>query len=176
MNSSSDSNDSNNNNNTNDAEMKPKTEIVAVDSGNESNESKCNEPLFKFFKTKYKSADFAKNFAFIRNLTFKKRLEISNMKRTESPTKVPIIVEKDFSASKSGKVHRYQFFVPRDLKVSDLIINIKKQDELKPTEALFLFVGNTIPLMSMTIGEFDRYFCCDDGFVYVTYTQESTFG
>jgi GABA(A) receptor-associated protein len=47
---------------------------------------------------------------------------------------------------------------------------------LPPEKALYLFVKGTIPSSSSMMETLYTYYCDDDGFLYVVYTFENTFG
>lgn len=66
--------------------------------------------------------------------------------------------------------------MPADLTVGQFIYVIRKRIKLPPERAIFIFVDNVIPptaaLMS-TVYEVQKD---EDGFLYITYSGENTFG
>eukprot|EP00696_Hemimastix_kukwesjijk_P004322 gnl/Hemi2/15323_TR5160_c0_g1_i1.p1 gnl/Hemi2/15323_TR5160_c0_g1~~gnl/Hemi2/15323_TR5160_c0_g1_i1.p1 ORF type:complete len:120 (-),score=39.67 gnl/Hemi2/15323_TR5160_c0_g1_i1:104-463(-) len=95
--------------------------------------------------------------------------------RTKYPDRIPVICEK---ADQSGipDIDKKKFLVPIDLTVGQFVYVIRKRIRLSPEKAIFIFVRNALPptaaLMS-TIYEEQRD---EDGFLYVTYRGENTFG
>ncbi|KAH8061997.1 ATG8-like protein [Aureococcus anophagefferens] len=91
------------------------------------------------------------------------------------------------SRSRGGSVNRRykrkrtslafaRYLVPADLTVGQFIYVIRKRIKLPPERAIFIFVDNVIPptaaLMS-TVYEVQKD---EDGFLYITYSGENTFG
>ena len=73
-------------------------------------------------------------------------------------------------------IDKKKYLVPADLTVGQFHYVIRKRIKLAPEKALFLFCSNSIPpnaaLMS-TVYEEQKD---DDGFLYIQYSGESTFG
>ena len=53
---------------------------------------------------------------------------------------------------------------------------IRKRIDLAPEKAIFLFVDRIVPQSSWTMGELYNSHRGKDGFLYVAYSGESTFG
>ncbi len=94
------------------------------------------------------------------------------------PTRVPIIVEKAAVCKTLQPLDREKFLVPSDMQVSEFYFVIRKRmQNLNPNEALFFFVGDGVMAKpSQTLKEMYDEFKDPDGFVYMTYSGESTFG
>lgn len=95
------------------------------------------------------------------------------------PDRVPVICE----ASKKRKssptlpvLDKRKFLVPRDLSMSQLFFVVRKRMKLKSDQALFFFVGNQIPNGHTSVGETYDTYRAVDGFLYVNYSSENTFG
>eukprot|EP00984_Skeletonema_dohrnii_P003847 scaffold1331_cov120-Skeletonema_dohrnii-CCMP3373.AAC.2 len=95
--------------------------------------------------------------------------------RAKYPDRVPVICEKA-DRSDIPDIDKKKYLVPADLTVGQFHYVIRKRIQLAPEKALFLFCSNTIPpnaaLMS-TVYEEQKD---EDGFLYVQYSGESTFG
>jgi len=92
--------------------------------------------------------------------------------------RIPIICEKLASDNDVPDIDKHKFLVPRDLTVGEFMCVIRKRIRLQPGDALFLFVGefNNIPPSNMVMNSiYDRY-KNSDGFLYITYSRENTFG
>ena len=108
----------------------------------------------------------------------KKKIESERM-RTKYPDRIPVRVLRSPQCKKIPLVDKEKFLVPEDLTVSQLIFIIRKRVKLAPEMALFLMVGKegkTIPASSQIMSSLYNDFKDADGFLYVTYTGESTFG
>ena len=88
--------------------------------------------------------------------------------------RVPVIVE--VGSRETPQSDREKFLVPCDLTAAQFIFVLRKRIRLTPRDALFLLVDNAVPKATTTMKElYDRH-AEEDGFLYVTYTTESTFG
>lgn len=89
--------------------------------------------------------------------------------------RIPVICER---AEKSDvpEIDKRKYLVPDDLTVGQFIYVIRKRILLPPEKAIFIFVNDTLPptasLMSAVYQEHKDM----DGFLYVTYSGENTFG
>jgi GABA(A) receptor-associated protein len=73
-------------------------------------------------------------------------------------------------------IPKSKFLVQTDLTVGNFLYIIRKQINLSADKALFIFVNNTLPLTSMTMGELYKIHKASDEALHVIYTSESTFG
>jgi GABA(A) receptor-associated protein len=91
------------------------------------------------------------------------------------PDRVPIVVE---IAPKSNlpDIDKHKFLVPVDITIGQFLQVIRKRITLQSSQGLFLFVNNTIPAMSLLIGEVYKNHKDDDGFLYFLLSGESVFG
>lgn len=109
------------------------------------------------------------------NTYTEKRKSEAERIRAKYPDRVPVICEKA-DRSDIPDIDKKKYLVPADLTVGQFHYVIRKRIQLAPEKALFLFCSNTIPpnaaLMS-TVYEEQKD---EDGFLYVQYSGESTFG
>lgn len=91
------------------------------------------------------------------------------------PGRVPIIIER---AQKSDVpvIDKNKYLCPDTLTVGQFIYVIRKRLTLPPEKALFIFVKNTLPVASAFLREVYAQYHDIDGFLYMTYAGESTFG
>ncbi len=73
-------------------------------------------------------------------------------------------------------IDKAKFLVPSDLTVGQFVYVIRKRLSLASDRALFLFVGNVLPPTSQLMRECYQQHADSDGFLYVRYSGESTFG
>ena len=69
-----------------------------------------------------------------------------------------------------------KYLVPLDLSVGQFIYVIRKRLTLAPEKALFLFINNQLPCGADTIGTVYHNHRDTDGFLYINYSGENTFG
>uniref|UniRef100_A0A6N2KI36 Autophagy-related protein n=4 Tax=Salix TaxID=40685 RepID=A0A6N2KI36_SALVM len=95
--------------------------------------------------------------------------------REKHPDRVPVIVEKA-GRSDVPDIDKKKYLVPADLTVGQFVYVVRKRIKLSPEKAIFVFVKNTLPptaaLMSVLYEENKD----EDGFLYMTYSGENTFG
>lgn len=107
-------------------------------------------------------------------MTEKRKSEAERI-RVKYPDRVPVICEKA-DRSDIPDIDKKKYLVPADLTVGQFHYVIRKRIKLAPEKALFLFCSNSIPpnasLMS-TVYEEQKD---EDGFLYIQYSGESTFG
>ena len=108
--------------------------------------------------------------------TFEKRCEESKKIREKYVDRVPIICERAARNSELPEIDRKKFLVPIDLTMGQFMHIIKKRIKLAPEQAMFLFINNTIPPNSEYAGELYKRNKDEDGFLYIVYNGESTFG
>ncbi|KAF9687709.1 hypothetical protein SADUNF_Sadunf02G0121200 [Salix dunnii] len=86
-----------------------------------------------------------------------------------------VIVEKA-ERSDIPNIDKKKYLVPADLTVGQFVYVIRKRIKLSAEKAIFIFVDNVLPptggIMSTIYGENKD----EDGFLYVTYSGENTFG
>ena len=117
--------------------------------------------------------------------SFRERFDFDNRKVeaeriiSKYPTRIPVIVEKSPACEVHQHLDRSKFLVPGDLKVSEFYMVIRKRmRELPPHEALFFFVGddNMMAKPSSTMSAIYQEMKSEDGFLYMSFNGESTFG
>jgi len=104
-----------------------------------------------------------------------KRITESSKILIKYPDRVPIIVEKD-KRSDIANIDKNKFLCPEDLTLGQFLYVIRKRIKLNPEEALFCFVNNSLPASSATMASLHSNYKDEDGFLYITYCSENTFG
>jgi len=91
------------------------------------------------------------------------------------PNRIPIIVNKRRD-SKIADIGKSKFLVQKDMAMNQFIYVIRKRLKLKPSEAIFVTINNEMCTSSEILSDiYDRH-KNTDGFLYVTYSSENTFG
>lgn len=114
-------------------------------------------------------------FKFKSSHSFEKRKNESSRIRSKYPDKIPIIVEK-FEKSQVNDIDKNKYLVPTDLTVGQFLYIIRKRVQLTPEKAIYIFIDNKIPPTAQMMANLYEQYKDDDGFLYVFYACESTFG
>jgi GABA(A) receptor-associated protein len=95
--------------------------------------------------------------------------------RSKYPDRIPVICEK---APKSNvpDIDKKKYLVPSDLTVGQFVYVIRKRIKLPAEQAIFIFVNGSIPSNAALMAAIFDQHADPDGFLYVTYSGESTFG
>ena len=93
------------------------------------------------------------------------------------PGRVPIICERDQRSLDIPDIDRKKYLVPSDLSVANFMYVIRRRLKLPPEKSIYLFVDNTVmPATSQLLSTLYTEHCDGDGFLYIKYAGESTFG
>lgn len=90
------------------------------------------------------------------------------------PDRIPIICES--SAPNVPKLDKIKYLVPRDFTAGQFMYVIRKRLVIPPEKAIFLFVDNLLPSSSSPLGKLYDVHANEDGFLYIKYSFENTFG
>ncbi|CAN6211757.1 unnamed protein product, partial [Urochloa humidicola] len=104
-----------------------------------------------------------------------KRLSESARIRDKFPDRIPVIVEKS-GKSDVPEIDKKKYLVPADLTVGQFIYVVRKRIKLSPEKAIFVFVKNTLPPIASLMSAIYEENKDEDGFLYMTYSGENTFG
>ena len=106
---------------------------------------------------------------------FEKRLLESTKIREKYPDRIPIICEKKGN-SHIPQLDKKKYLVPSDLTICQFMYIIRKRIKLQAENAIFLFINDKLPISSIMISELYNKEKDEDGFLYIYYTGETTFG
>ena len=104
-----------------------------------------------------------------------RRRSESDRIRAKYPDRVPVICERA-DRSDVPDIDKKKYLVPADLTVGQFIYVIRKRIKLPPEKAIFIFVDNVIPPTASLMSAGYEVQKDEDGFLYVTYSGENTFG
>lgn len=95
--------------------------------------------------------------------------------RDKYPDRIPVIVQK---APKTDipDIDKKKYLVPADITVGQFVYVIRKRIKLSPEQAIFVFVKNVLPPTAALMSSIYEDHKDEDGFLYVTYSGENTFG
>jgi GABA(A) receptor-associated protein len=90
------------------------------------------------------------------------------------PDRIPVVIH---PGPRAPPIDKNKYLVPGDLTFSEFMHIVRKRIKVKQFEALLGFVkGGTLPPSSMALREIYKESSDEDGFLYVTYSLENTFG
>jgi GABA(A) receptor-associated protein len=107
--------------------------------------------------------------------TLEQRCQESNKIRQKYPDRIPVIVQK-VEGSNIEKIDKRKYLVPADITAAQFMWIIRKRINLPSERAIFLFVDKMVPQSSWTMGELYSQHKDADGFLYIAYSGENTFG
>ena len=113
---------------------------------------------------------------FKKEFTFKQRIDESSRIREKYQDRVPIICEKSDKSNTLVSIDKKKYLVPTDLTCGQFAYVIRKRMSLPAEQAIYLFVGGVIPAMSSLMNTVYNDYHDEDGFLYITYASENTFG
>ena len=117
------------------------------------------------------------NDSFKHTYPFTHRLNESTRIMNMYPDRLPIICERFEKASSDCPfIDKKKYLIPNDLTVGQFMYVIRNRLQLPPEKALFLFIDDTIPCTSQCLDLIYRLHKDKDGFLYISYTFENTFG
>lgn len=105
-----------------------------------------------------------------------KRKEESARIREKYPNRIPVIVEKSYS-SHLQTIDKKKYLVPGDLTLGQLVYVIRKRiPKMTAEKGLFVFINDSLIPMSETLAKINKDHADEDGFLYLVYSEENTFG
>ena len=104
------------------------------------------------------------------------RLKKSQHILEKYPDRVPLIIKPSPNDRDAYPIDKSKYITPRDLTLLQLQQIIRKRIHFPSEKALYMFINNKLfPITSMVGPIYDEH-KDSDGFLYITYCQESTFG
>lgn len=104
------------------------------------------------------------------------RFKKSQLILEKYPDRVPLIIQPSKTDRDAYPIDKSKYITPRDLTLLQLQQIIRKRIHFPAEKAMFIFINNKIYPITSVIGPVYDTNKDTDGFLYVTYCQESTFG
>jgi GABA(A) receptor-associated protein len=92
------------------------------------------------------------------------------------PDRVPLIIQPSKNDRASYPIDKSKYITPRDLTLLQLQQIIRKRIHFPSEKALYMFINNKMYPITSLIGPIYDENKDSDGFLYITYCQENTFG
>lgn len=115
--------------------------------------------------------NFEENFS---NLPLEKRLEECVRIRKKFPDRIPVIVQR--ANTKVMDIDKHKYLVPAGMTMGQFFVSLRKRLTIKADQGIYMFVNNTLPKQTELISMVYKDHKDKDGFLYVKYDIESTFG
>jgi GABA(A) receptor-associated protein len=112
--------------------------------------------------------------AFKTQYTLAERRYESDRLRIRFLDRTPVVI---YPGPRGVPIDKNKYLVPSHLTFGAFMHIVRKRIKLSPVQSLVGFINGTVlPASSYTIKELYREHADQDGFLYVTYTLENTFG
>ena len=114
--------------------------------------------------------------------SFKKKFNLEERKAEsvrileKYPERIPVIVERSHNCTNVQAIDRNKYLVPIDITMGQFMHVIRSRIKLDASQAIYLFINNGLPPSSELISKIYQDNKSEDGFLYITYAGESTFG
>jgi GABA(A) receptor-associated protein len=109
--------------------------------------------------------------------TFNNRQMESLKMLNKYPDRIPVICQRHNRANKECPfIDKIKYLIPLDLTVGQFVYVIRKRMHMASEKALFIFIEGTIPPMSSLMSQVYKEYQDEDGFLYISYNTENTFG
>jgi GABA(A) receptor-associated protein len=108
--------------------------------------------------------------------TLEQRIDESTRVRQKYPDRIPVICERARGCTNLPPIQKRKYLVPVDLTVGQFLYLIRKSIHVGSELAMFLFVKNQLPPTGENMVTLDADHRSDDGFLYLSYSGENTFG
>jgi GABA(A) receptor-associated protein len=96
------------------------------------------------------------------------------------PDRLPIIIEMSPSSASYNQyinpMPKIKYLVPRDITMGQFVKIFREKIKIDASTALFFFINNKLFPMSSPIGNVYDSDKDEDGFLYIEFCEESTFG
>ena len=96
------------------------------------------------------------------------------------PNRVPVIVEMSCSSASYNsfieKKHKVKYLVPNEIAMGQFVKILRDKMKIDSSTALFFFINNKLfPMTSLIFALYEEH-KDEDGFLYIEFCEESTFG
>jgi GABA(A) receptor-associated protein len=109
--------------------------------------------------------------------TFNNRQMESLRMLNKYPDRIPVICQRHPKANKECPfIDKIKYLIPLDLTLGQFIYVIRKRMHIPAEKALFLFIEGNIVSIGSLMSQVYKEYQDEDGFLYIFYNTENTFG
>ena len=116
------------------------------------------------------------NFEFKQKFPFETRNNEATKILNKYPNRIPIILERSNTCKSVPDVDKKKYLVPHDLTMGQFQYVVRKRLKTITSEQGLFFVGNSMPSATQLLTQVYKDHKDEDGFLYVIYAGENTFG
>tara|TARA_Y200000002_G_C22436693_1_gene560385 strand:+ start:261 stop:617 length:357 start_codon:yes stop_codon:yes gene_type:complete len=111
------------------------------------------------------------------DFSFERREQESSKILTKYPDKIPVIVQRSEKCKNIEDINKNKFLVPGDLTLAQFVYVIKKRISVGPEQSIYIFLNEkTLASATYSLSQIYNEFRDKDGFLYLDYASENTFG
>lgn len=92
------------------------------------------------------------------------------------PGRLPIVCERHSKSKTAPEIDKNKYLLPDDLTMGQFIYVIRKRLQIDPNLGLYFFINGVIPPTSQYMRIIYNSYHENDGFLYIKYATENTFG
>lgn len=107
---------------------------------------------------------------------FEKRFEESKYMMQKHPDSVCCIIQKSKNCKQLDNIKKNKFIISKDVTIAELIYKIRKMILIDSRKSIFIYIHNILPMSNSKIADIYNKYKSNDGFLYITYSGENTFG
>lgn len=105
----------------------------------------------------------------------KETIEESSRIMEKYPTRIPIIVNKEKRCNLPD-IDKHKYLVDKHMNIREFIYIIRKRIQLDKSKAMFITINNKMYTSNDMLSKIYQNEKNSNGFLYVTYSTENTFG
>jgi GABA(A) receptor-associated protein len=113
--------------------------------------------------------------SFKKQTTLGHRQEESSRMKEKYPDRIPVIIEQS-TGCVLPPIDKRKYLVPHDLTIYHLQYIVRKRLKVRDHETMFLFCEGALLRTDQYISNVYKHKVDQDGFLYLTYSQENAFG
>lgn len=104
------------------------------------------------------------------------RLDEINRIKIAHPDRCAIFVGKLDSDRLLPDIIKHKYLVPYDFTMAQFMYTLRRYIKVSEETAIFLFINNMVTTNHSSVGTVYEDYKSEDGFLYITYAGENTFG
>ena len=108
--------------------------------------------------------------------TFEKRKSECERILKKHPERIPVIVCKNCKEGTLPDIDKQKYLVPKELTLGQFVYIIRKRIKLDPNQALFVLINNSLQPTNRLLEDIYSDAKDEDGYLYIVYSSENTFG